>query len=349
MLKPLVYKYHKISKLQSFINYLFLEVIFNNDILESNDSYSNDLLINKYKIILNNVSNEHLYDSLVKIFNICRNISRDKRKLLRKAVHLNNKIEQLCIGEEFPITYREINKIDRNLSIELKKIFGRIYKYVINLQPVYSKYGKKDEFYKLIVDKETVCHCCGVGTMLNIYQGPVGALDHYFPINHYPFSSINFKNLIPICDICNSKYKTQKDTLFLLKTKAKYGVKRTSFRKYRAFFPYSNEYDLIDISVTISNDDLKNISEKDISIEYLLENKDEEIFNWERLFKVSETHKANLLSNESREYINQQFDIINTLGLDFDTYYNLINNNIFYNKNFIRLPYLKEFNRITNS
>lgn len=42
MLKPLVYKYHQISKFQSFINYLFLEVIFNNDILEKNDLYSKD-------------------------------------------------------------------------------------------------------------------------------------------------------------------------------------------------------------------------------------------------------------------------------------------------------------------
>ena len=149
--------------------------------------------------------------------------------------------------------------------------------------------------------------------------------------------------------ICFNSIFIKDNFKFLIKTKTKFGVKRTSFIKYRAFFPYSNEYELIDVSVKINNDDLKNISEKDISIEYLLQNKDEEIFNWERLFKVSETHKANLLSNESREYINQQFDIINTLGLDFDTYYNLINNNIFYNKNFIRLPYLKEFNRITNS
>ncbi|MEZ7516079.1 hypothetical protein [Flavobacterium frigidarium] len=348
MLKPLVYKYHQISKFQSFINYLFLEVVFNNDVLEKNDSYSNDLLIDKYKNILNNVSNEHVYDSLVIIYNICKYLKKVEIKLLRRAVHNNNKIELLCSGKETPITYREINKIDNDLSIELKKIFGRLYKYVINLQPVYSKYGKKDEFYKLIIDTETVCHCCGVGTMLNIYQGPVGALDHYFPINHYPFTSINFVNLMPICDICNSKYKTQKDTLFLFKTKTKFGIKRTSIRRYKAFFPYSNEYELINVSVQINNNDLNNLSENDISIDYLLENKDEEILNWERLFKVSETHKANLLGNESREYINQQFDIINGLGVDFNTYFNLINNNLFYDKNFIRLPYLREFNRITS-
>ncbi|MBK8599633.1 MAG: hypothetical protein IPN80_02940 [Flavobacterium sp.] len=348
MLKPLVYKYHQISKFQSFINYLFLEVVFNNDVLEKNNSYSNDLLIDKYKSILNNISNEHLYDSLVIIYNICKDLHKVDMKLLRRAVHFNNKIEQLCAGEEIPISYREINKIDSNLSIELKKIFGRLYKYVINLQPVYSRYGKKDEFYKLIIGLETVCHCCGVGTMLNIYQGPVGALDHYFPINHYPFSSINFKNLIPICDICNSKYKTQKDTLFHFKTKTKFGIKRTSIRKYKAFFPYSNEYELINVSIEINNDDLINLSENDISIKYLLENRDDEILNWERLFKVSETHKATLLSNESREYINQQFDIINTFDLDFEAYYNKLSNNMFYDKNFIKLPFLKEFNRITN-
>ena len=35
--------------------------------------------------------------------------------------------------------------------------------------------------------------------------------------------------------------------------------------------------------------------------------------------------------------------IFKCLGVEFNTYYNLINNNLFYDKNFIRLPYLREF------
>lgn len=349
MLKSLIYKNHLISMGQSFVNYLFLEVIFNNNILENNMLFTSDLIIDKYKGIVDNVNNEYLLDSINIIFLICKNLKNKDLKLLRRAVHVNNKIENLCIGDEMPITYREINKINLDLSHEIQKLSGRLYKYVIDLQPFYSIYGRKSDFYKNIIGEETVCNCCGVGTMLNIHQEPVGALDHYFPINHYPFSSINFKNLVPICDICNSKYKTQKDTLFKIKAKKKNGRKIYNVKKYKAFYPYSDRNELIDVSVNIISNDLTNLKKEDIVINYSLVNGDEEIENWERLFKVSEIHKANLLSNESRNYINQQFDIVRNLGMTIEEYHSLINSNPFYDKNFIRVPYLKEFNRIINS
>lgn len=346
MLKPFVYKHHTLAKVQSFVNYLFLDVIFNNSVLTGNNVFTSNMVINKYRGIINNVNTEYLLDPLVAIFNKCKTLNRKQIRLLRTAVHSNNKIGPLCRGEVDPITYREIDKMDKELSIELRKLFGKLYKYVIDLQPVYSIYGHKADFYKNIIGQETVCCCCGVGTMLTVHQEPVGALDHYFPINHYPFSAINFENLIPICDICNSKYKTQKDTIFKIKSKKKNGIKKVILTKYRAFYPYSDDYNLINVGVSITSNDLTNLSKNDIDISYSLAGHDEEVANWQRLFNVSEVHKANLLSNESRIYINQQFDIINALGISFDDYYKLINNNIFYNKNFIRLPYLREFNRI---
>jgi len=349
MLKPFIYKYQTISKGQSFVNYLFLEIIFNNRILEGNAIYTNDLIDDKYRGIIQNTKNEYLYDSLVVLFAICKKLDKSHLKLLRSAVHLNNNIEHLCCGINKAITYREINKIDLKLSNELQKMFGRLYKYVIDLQPFYSIYGRKSDFYKDIVGNETVCNCCGVGTMLNKHQKPVGALDHYFPISQYPFSSINFKNLAPICDICNSKYKTQKDTLFKITSKIKNGKKIYTLKKYKAFYPYSTAYDMINVSVAITNNDITNLSKDDINIQYSLTGYEVEIENWERLFKVSEIHKANLLGNESRDFINQQFDTIQRLGFTVDQYYDIVSSNPFYDKNFIRIPFLKEFNRIINS
>lgn len=347
MLKPLTYKYHIVSKGQSFVNYLFLDVIFNNTVLKNNPSFSTALVIGKYTNIISSFGDEYL-SSVSDAFNICKGLNSKQLKSLRRAVHCNNKIEELCRGELVPVTYREIKKIETQLSIEIQKICGRLYKYIIDRQPFYSVYGRKGDFYKDIIGEETVCNCCGVGTMLNKHQTPVGALDHYFPINHYPFSSINFKNLIPICDICNSKYKTQKDTLFSIKVRTKKGRKIQRIKRFRAFYPYSTNYDMIEVSVSITNDDLSNLTKDDIIIDYSLPTYDEEIENWKRLFNVSEAHKATLLGNESRIFVNQQFEIIQNLGLGFDEYYSLINNNLFYNKNFIRLPYLREFNRINN-
>jgi len=346
MLRPLIYKYHFISRGQSFVNHLFLDVIFNKTVLENNLSFSTALVIGKYNSIISSFGDEYL-SSVSDVFNICRGLNSKHLKVLRRAVHHNNKIEKLCSGELTPVTYREINKIDTNLSIEIQKICGRLYKYIVDRQPFYSVYGRKGDFYKEIIGEETVCSCCGIGTMLNKYQTPVGALDHYFPINHYPFSSINFKNLIPICDICNSKYKTQKDTLFSIKVRTKRGRKIHNIKRSRAFYPYSTDYEMIEVSVSITNDDLSNLKKDDILIGYSLPNYNEEIENWERLFKISEAHIANLLDNSTRSFINTQFDMMR-LGLSFDQCCDLYNNNLFYDKNFIRIPYLKEFYRIIN-
>lgn len=346
MLRPLTYKYHIVSKGQSFVNYLLLDVIFNNTVLENNLSFTTALVIEKYRNIISSFGDEYL-NSVSDVFDICKRLNNNQLKVLRRAVHHNNKIEKLCSGELTPVTYREINRIDTTLSIEIQKICGRLYKYIIDRQPFYSVYGTKGNFYKEIIGEETVCSCCGVGTMLNKHQNPVGALDHYFPINHYPFSSINFKNLVPICDICNSKYKTQKDTLFTIKVRTKKGRKIQNIRKFRAFYPYSTNYEMIEVSVSITNDDLANLSKNDITIDYSLPNYDEEIKNWERLFNVSEVHKANLLDNSTRSFINTQFDMMK-LGITFDQCCNLYTNNLFYDKNFIRIPYLREFYRILN-
>lgn len=348
MLKPLIYKYHIISKGQSFVNYLFLEVIFNNNILERNGHFTPDLIIPKYRDIVIKVEAKYLLDSIVAIFDLCKLLNRRHIKLLRRAVHHNNKIKELCCGELIPVTYREIIKIDSNLAIELQKLFGRLYKYVIDRHPFYSVYGTKSEFYKEIIGEETICSCCGVGTMLNKHQKPVGALDHYFPINHYPFSAINFKNLIPICDVCNSKYKTQKDTLYKIKTKTISGRRIQKLKKYKAFFPYSDDYDLIEVSVSITNNNLSSLTPSDVNIDYSLTNYNEEIENWERLFKVSEIHKANLLDNATRSFINTQFDIMKSTGFSLKQCCDLYRNNLFYDKNFIRIPYFREYYRILN-
>lgn len=347
MLKPIVYKYHTISKGQSFVNYLFLEIILNNRVLEKEDHFSLNLVIDKYKCIIDNINDKYLLDHIILLYDQCKNLNSIQRKVLRRAVYNNNKIEQLCKGEIEPVTYREISLIDENLSKELQELFGQLYKSVIDREPFYSIYGHKSDFYKQIIGNETICCCCGVGTMPNKHQNPVGALDHYFPINHYPFSSINFKNLVPICDICNSKYKTQKDTLFEITTKTKKGKKIHNIKKYKAFYPYSTEYEIIDVSVSITNNDLSNLTKEDISIEYTLPNCEAEIVNWERLFNVSEIHKANLIDNSTMSFINRQFDLMKS-GFTFEQCCDLYTNNLFYDKNFIRVPYFRDYYRILN-
>src|SRR3954469_9476878 len=110
MLRPLTYKYHIVSRGQSFVNYLFLDVIFNNTVLKNNPSFSIALVIAKYNSIISSFGDEYL-SSVSDVFDICKELNSKQLKILRKAVYHNNKIEKLCSSELVPVTYREINKI----------------------------------------------------------------------------------------------------------------------------------------------------------------------------------------------------------------------------------------------
>jgi len=58
-----------------------------------------------------------------------------------------------------------------------------------------------------------ICPYCG----LNYFRAPGAprhALDHFMPISRYPFVGADLRNLPPVCDECNSRFKGGSDVLF---------------------------------------------------------------------------------------------------------------------------------------
>ncbi len=58
-----------------------------------------------------------------------------------------------------------------------------------------------------------LCPYCG----LNYFRAPGAprhALDHFMPISRYPFVGSDLRNLPPVCDECNSRFKRNCDVLF---------------------------------------------------------------------------------------------------------------------------------------
>ncbi len=91
--------------------------------------------------------------------------------------------------------------------------------------------GIRDPAYKTIYNAmpAKVCPFCGYEEMSHPGMARE-ALDHYLDKSRYPFAAANLRNLVPMGDKCNSRYKLQQDIL-----------KRDDDTDRTAFDPYTLE------------------------------------------------------------------------------------------------------------
>lgn len=80
-------------------------------------------------------------------------------------------------------------------------------------KPKITRQRLVDEFWKRNEDVLSVCACCDGPSHRITLKKAYGHADHFFPRSKYPFLSIHPYNLVPICTICNSFFKIDKDPL----------------------------------------------------------------------------------------------------------------------------------------
>jgi hypothetical protein len=80
---------------------------------------------------------------------------------------------------------------------------------------VYKIYLKKKDYYDQLIsiNEFTECPCCGFGDIKTDYSEGHSPFDHYLPQKYFPFSTLNFDNLVPMCHICNSDYKGERNII----------------------------------------------------------------------------------------------------------------------------------------
>ena len=288
----LTYKYvwDDIRHVQSFVNYIMLEVILKSPKLAVSELNGN-VVIKKYWTLIQGVNPDLLLNPLSELFVICKGLDRDKIKLLKRAVLVNNRITGLCAGKLNPVRYNDLKSVfiandDKKVPDLIKTICNNLYEKCLDRTAFTSKYGTLKSHYDKIVGKDSRCRACGITQrMLTKHSRYRNAFDHYLPKGIYPFVSVNFFNLIPTCDICNGKYKATKDTL-LYKTRKK------------AFYPYSNkEYD-IQVSVILHSSEILNLTPSDVDIKFSCIGRgddydyQEELKNWCRVYGIEEQYKS---------------------------------------------------------
>ena len=288
------YKYypdHKIEKLNKFLNHFF-ETLFK----EEHDEFSIDTHVtDEFKEACKNCS-ALLKSNMIDIFNKYKSLSSKEKEIVKEAHNSNLDIERLCLGSN-PFRYGIYVRKPRPKRLERKDFtfFELLKDFMTGLwEGAFSRDGiteicgtVKEHFNDFCsLNKNIfVCPFCGLEKLPNEHTKERPAYDHYLSQGDYPFINVNFRNLVPICDTCNGpNYKHSKDIL-------------EGGRK--AFYPYSDSYKSIEVSIQGSFMQIEN----DSTLEINITNEGvhiEEIKTWDDIFQIKDRYKAEIKKRADR-------------------------------------------------
>jgi hypothetical protein len=336
MLRPYIYKHSKIHKVQSFVNYIVLDILCKAPIIPDL-IFSSNLVLPKYKTLIDEVNVEYIFNPLSESYRICKTLNSQNIKVLKRALHNNNRIRELCNGEIEPVLYDEIEKINPDLCRAIKLFCDNLYDFSVKREAFYNQFEKIEEYQNNLVGKSSVCRCCGINKVLTKFHTHRSALDHYLPRQHYPFTSINFRNLIPICDTCNSKYKLGENTLFEM---INIGRRGQSQKRVKAFYPYRREVPEIKIGLKLNKPYNQDVKPNDFEISLSCTGYEEQVNSWERMFGIKENYLAECCTEEMYSYFEEQYMAEMNYGKSHDEYIEMLSRNKYGDVNFLKIPFL---------
>lgn len=251
---------HTIFIYQTYLQHLICEVWCN----AVDGKSCQDLLSEDFKTIY--LARGWVKIAVDEIYEICKGLTDNERTEIREAFFVNNDIESLCEGLSVPI---EINTLHSVVEQRMKPLLVRFYNELINSRE------KLDYYNKLIENSDSYkfCPCCGLTPIESAESHYREDNDHYLPKANYPFASVNFGNLPPLCSKCNKKCKS---------TKNPFENGRISFY---AFKPLENEFKIsIDINDSDSTDYLV-LNEQEVAIDF--NNDTNKVDTWDWLFEIN--------------------------------------------------------------
>jgi hypothetical protein len=222
-----------------------------------------------------------LKDRCKAIYDHIRNWELGERTELFNLIRESNNIEAICRGEYIP---RRIDNTATGFWLQLRQFFIDLYDQVLDGTPFREQYSTTlrehfDEFSKLNADI-TICPICGIGELKKHTDETRDQYDHYLPKAFYPLSSVNFKNLVPICKECNSFDAKGDDDTIAVSTDNK------------LFFLYDQTHRGITVEFEIAVD---NVDPNSIQWNITFanpDNKNNEIESWKTIYKIDRRYKG---------------------------------------------------------
>jgi len=286
-----------------------------------------DLLSEKFEIIY--LAKEWVKIAVDEIYELCKLLTNDERASIREAFFINNDIESLCNGLSIPI---ELNTLHSVVEEKMKPLLIRFYNELI------SSKEKLDYYNKLIENSDNYkfCPCCGLTPVESAESHYREDNDHYLPKAEYPYASVNFGNLPPLCGKCNKKCKSTKNPFENGK---------------KSFYPFKSLDKEFEITVRVNDSDATNyleLTESELVISF--NNDPDKVNTWKWLFKIDTRYNEEIRQfsktelrilanrfrrNEERKQGMTYEDILNDAIEDYDL-------DKYDDRKFLKAPFLRE-------
>jgi hypothetical protein len=303
MLFPYKYIKHEIEKFQRYSDFLFLEVW-----CKAKKPFSSKLLakLPELEAIYEKLHNDDsksakFFNSHVEeIYAEFLKLNSNEIEKLKKWYKLNNQINTLCNNKNiYPLDYKKLIKKHPLLGAKIRSFYTSLYgkKSPFNLVAFGNLKKIIKDHYKSFVEinDEEICPFCGLNEIKGKYHSKREAYDHFIPISKYPFNSINFRNLAPMCHDCNSSYKLAKEPLINIDPI----TKKLNNSRRKSFYNYSSRNINIDTSIELKSNDIHNLEITQIDIH--IKTVDtfshlQQIEGWKEVYGIDERYKARILS-----------------------------------------------------
>jgi hypothetical protein len=307
------YVSHDIEKFQMWLGHLVKEVWCRNA-----GPYSLDLLHPELGAVVEEIANDDRIttDYLDGPIKTLDELFQTKLSAAQRAQVIcwydhNNDIESLCANDptKTPVTYAQIKAMSAQLESHLKAFCKSLFTDVIHLTAVTRRIGSIDAHYTEFTTKNDAGKCpyCGYGMIKGPHHSVREAYDHFLSKGKYPFNSVNFRNLAPMCNECNSSYKLQLDPIHHIDPM----TRRNTGTRRKAFYSYASEAAGIHIEMTLATADIDSLTPSDITLTITAPGRDEEVQSWKDVFGIEERYKLMCHGTVGKVWLNQIVDECN--------------------------------------
>ena len=262
--------------------------------------YDENVLLKAAFIPIVNRSRVSLRDNLIAITTAYHDLLPAEKTQVQQAFSVNSNVRDLCNNTALnPVKF---DALPNTMQVLLKGFLTMLWEDFPQNLLLEADCGTVQEHFNSFVSgthqQALVCPFCGLNKLKTSESINRDAYDHYIPKAFYPFISINFQNLFPICHECNSDEKKATDTLY-------HGAVRR-----QVFYPFATTYnpDQLSISVVPTQNynpvNLKTLL-YDIDWYYSLAlngNGDIRLASWDDIFHIKRRYRENVLVYQTEWY-----------------------------------------------
>ena len=178
-----------------------------------------------------------------------------------------------------------------------KTVFERLYNSTLQGALVEKALGENiHDHYKKFRETNVsqACPFCGLENYPDRLKKSRSQYDHYLKISKYMFCAVNFRNLVPMCSVCNeAPNKHRKDVLF---SDVACKVRR------QAYYPFSNCGGINLMLKNITPSEIDDGGQWNVTVAYADDEEQEKVQTWKTIFNIESRYEARV-SEESNSWI----------------------------------------------